>query len=67
MAQDNKQLCKDEVYSIVGCAIDVLNHVGAGFPEAAYENALAIELKERDIPFEQNKDFELKYKEQLIG
>ena len=36
-------------------------------PEAAYENALAIELKERDIPFEQNKDFELKYKEQLIG
>ena len=67
MPQDSKQLCKDEVYSIVGCAIDVLNSVGAGFPEAAYENALAVELKERDIPFEQNKDFELKYKEQLIG
>ena len=67
MSQDSKQLCKDEVYSIVGCAIDVLNSVGAGLPEAAYENALAIELKERDIPFEQNKDFELKYKEQLIG
>ncbi|MDP6891585.1 MAG: GxxExxY protein [Verrucomicrobiota bacterium] len=67
MPQDNKQLCKDEVYSIVGCAIDVLNSVGAGLPEAAYENALAIELKERGIPFEQNKDFELKYKEQLIG
>ncbi|MEE2615602.1 MAG: GxxExxY protein [Verrucomicrobiota bacterium] len=67
MPQDSKQLRKDEVYSIVGCAIDVLNSVGAGLPEAAYENALAIELKERDIPFEQNKDFELKYKEQLIG
>ena len=67
MPQDNKQLCKDEAYSIVGCAIDILNSVGAGFPETAYEMALAIELKERDIPFEQNKDFELKYKEQLIG
>ncbi len=67
MPQNSKQLCKDEVYSIVGCAIDILNSVGAGLPEAAYENALAIELKERDIPFEQNKDFELKYKEQLIG
>ena len=67
MPQDNKQLCKDEVYSIVGCAIDFLNSVGPGFPETAYENAMAIELKERDIPFEQNQDFELKYKEQLVG
>tara|TARA_B100001250_G_scaffold367159_1_gene349014 strand:- start:584 stop:835 length:252 start_codon:yes stop_codon:yes gene_type:complete len=67
MPQDNKQLCKDEVYSIVGCAIDVLNSVGPGFPETAYENAMAIELKERDIPFEQNQDFELKHKEQLVG
>jgi len=67
MPQDNKQLCKDEIYSIVGCAIDVLNSVGPGFPETAYENAMAIELKERDIPFEQNQDFELKYKEQLVG
>ena len=25
MPHDNKQLCKDEVYTIVGCAIDVLN------------------------------------------
>ena len=28
---------------------------------------MAIEFKDRDIPFEQNKSFELKHKEQLIG
>lgn len=67
MPKDNKQLCKDEVYAIVGCAIEVLNSVGAGFPKEPYEHAMAIEFKDRDIPFEQNKSFELKHKEQLIG
>ena len=67
MRPDNKQLCKDEVYAIVGCAIEVLNGVGAGFPETPYENAMVIEFKDQDIPFEQNKAFDLKHKDQLIG
>ena len=67
MPQDNKQLCKDEVYTIVGCAIDVLNGVGAGFPETPYEKAMVIEFKQRDIPFEENKEFDLKHRDQLIG
>ena len=67
MRPDNKQLCKDEVYAIVGCAIEVLNGVGAGFPETPYENAIVIEFKDQGIPFEQNKAFDLKHKDQLIG
>ena len=67
MPQDNKHLCKDEVYAIVGCAIDVLNSVGAGFPETPYEKAMVIEFKERNIPLEQNKGFDLKHRDQLIG
>ena len=67
MPQDNKQLCKDEIYAIVGCAIDVLNGVGAGFPEDAYGKAMAIEFGERDIAFEQDKAFDLTHRDQVIG
>ena len=67
MPQDNKQLCKDEIYAIVGCAIDVLNGVGAGFPEDAYGKAMAIEFGERDIAFEQGKAFDLTHRDQVIG
>ena len=67
MPQDNKQLCKDEIYAIVGCAIDVLNGVGAGFPEDAYGKAMAIEFGERDIAFEQEKAFDLTHRDQVIG
>ena len=63
MPQDNKQLCKDEIYAIVGCAIDVLNGVGAGFPEDAYGKAMAIEVGERDIGFEQD----IKMLDDMVG
>jgi len=45
MHQDNNQLCKDEEYSIVGCAIVILNIIESDFPKTFYDNAIAIELK----------------------
>jgi GxxExxY protein len=39
-----KLLAKEEVFEIVGCAIEVLNTLGHGLVEKPYENALAIEL-----------------------
>jgi hypothetical protein len=35
-----KLLLKDEVFQIVGCAIEVLNTLGHGLVEKPYENAL---------------------------
>jgi GxxExxY protein len=37
-------LAKNEVFQIVGCAIEVLNTLGHGLVEKPYENALAVEL-----------------------
>jgi len=34
---------------VIGCAFTVLNTLGAGFLEHAYENALALELGATDI------------------
>ena len=44
-------LLKDEVFQIVGCAIEVLNTLSHGLLEKPYENALVVEFCVRKIPF----------------
>jgi hypothetical protein len=39
---DEALLLKEEVYQIVGCAIEVLNTLGHGLVEKPYENALVV-------------------------
>lgn len=60
-------LYKDEVYEVVGCAMEVLNTLGHGLLEKPYENALAVELNLRSIPFIQQKKFPVIYKNVNIG
>lgn len=55
-------LFKEEVYQIVGAAMVVYNELGWGFLEAVYQEALEIELRERGIPFESQKDLRILYK-----
>lgn len=53
---------KDEVYEIIGAAMEVHKELGCGFLEAVYQEALEIELKDRKIPFESQKQLEIVYK-----
>jgi GxxExxY protein len=62
-----KLLLKDEVYQVVGCAMEVLNGIGHGLHEKIYENALVVEFKLRGIDFEQQRRFPVLYKEIQIG
>ena len=55
-------LLKDEVYAIVGAAIDVYNELGSGFLEAVYQEAMEMELGMRTIPFEPQKELCIYYK-----
>ena len=55
-------LLKDEVYAIVGAAIDVYNELKSGFLEAVYQEAMELELGERGIPFEPQKELCIYYK-----
>jgi GxxExxY protein len=43
-------LYKDEVYAIVGAAMEVYNNLGSGFLEAVYQEAMEIETASRKIP-----------------
>ena len=55
-----------DTYAIIGAAMAVHSELGNGFLERVYHEALAIELTEREIPFEQEKSIEVKYKGQLL-
>jgi GxxExxY protein len=64
---DDKLLFRDEVFQIVGCAIEVLNTLGHGLIEKPYENALVVEFGLRKIPFLQQPAFDVLYKAQKVG
>ena len=55
------------VYSIIGCAIEVLREVGHGLHEQPYERALVIELGLRKLPVHQQKRFDVRYKGVVIS
>src|SRR5438045_2602560 len=58
----NDLLLKDEVFQIVGAALEVLNGLGHGLHEKPYENALVIEFGLRTIPSVQQVRFDVIYK-----
>jgi len=64
---DENLLLKEEVFQIVGCAIEVLNTLGHGLVEKPYENALVVEFDLRRIPFRQQPSFDVLYKGHKVG
>ena len=60
-------LLKEEVYQIVGAAMEVLNELGHGLHEKPYENALVVEFGIRGIPFKQQPQFDVLYKSHKVG
>ena len=60
-------LLKDEVYRVVGCAIEVQNILGHGLLEKSYENALVVEFGLRAIPVSQQKRIDVLYKNVKVG
>ncbi len=55
-------ILKDEVYQIVGAALEVYWQLGRGFLEPVYQEAFEIELRRRGIPFESQCRLSIHYK-----
>lgn len=53
--------------AVIGAAIEVHRNLGPGFVEAVYEEALAIELRERRIPFERQLPVTVAYRGHVVG
>ncbi|MBW8881124.1 MAG: GxxExxY protein [Asticcacaulis sp.] len=58
---------KDEVYQVVGAAMEVLNVLGHGLVEKPYERALTVEFALRAIPIITQRRFEVAYKGVKVG
>jgi len=54
-------------HAVIGAAIEVHRHLGPGYAEAVYGNALEVELRLRGIPFERKKPVEVLYKSESVG
>ena len=59
-------LFKEEVYAIVGAAMEVYNELGAGFLERVYQEAMELELGDRGIPFQPQVPLRIKYKQRVL-
>ena len=66
-ANERELVLKDEVFNVVGCAIEVLNTLGHGLLEKPYENALVVEFGIRGIPYAQQPKFNVEYKGVVVG
>ena len=52
---------QEESYMLNGAAMHVYNTLGPGFLEAVYQEAFAIELPKRDLPFQRAKALKIYY------
>ena len=55
-------ILKDEVYAIVGAAMEVHREKGFGFAEPVYQECMEIELSDRGIPALAQKEMSISYK-----
>jgi GxxExxY protein len=57
---------QDEAYRIIGACMEVHSILGKGFLEIVYKDALEYEFKNRGIPFERERMFEIPYKDIIL-
>ncbi|CAM4006176.1 GxxExxY protein [Flavobacterium antarcticum] len=57
---------EEETYKIIGLCMEVHRNLGPGLLEIIYKDALEIEFKENNIPFEREKEFLVEYKGKIL-
>ena len=53
-------------HRVIGAAMEVHRVLGGGFLEFVYEEALSYELEVLGVPFERQKDLDIRYKDLII-
>jgi GxxExxY protein len=59
-------LFAEEVFRVIGAALEVHRALGCGFLEAVYQEALALEFHEQRIPFESQVQLGIQYKQHKL-
>jgi len=56
-------ICKEESYQVMGACFEVYKEKGCGFVEPVYQECLSLELTTQGIPFQEQVELNLKYKD----
>lgn len=67
MEAESRDRLVEETRQVIACALEVHNTLGHGLLEKPYERALAVELRERGIPFAQQPRYPVVYKGIDVG
>jgi GxxExxY protein len=67
MSIEPEKRTDEMAHAVIGAAIEVHRQLGPGFLESIYEEALCVELTDREIFFERQKEISVLYKERPIG
>lgn len=57
---------EEETYKIIGICMEVHRNLGPGLLEIIYKDALELEFKENNIPFEREKEYTIEYKGKVL-
>ena len=52
---------------VMGCAMNIRRHLGPGYLESVYKNAMLVELKKHSLTFEVEKPINVYYDGVLVG
>ncbi len=55
-----------ETHSVIGAALEVHRELGCGFLEPVYQEALAHEMTDRDIPFDHEVALRVRFKDRVL-
>ncbi len=64
---EKNYIYKDLTYKIIGCLYEVHKELGSVHKENIYQKALAVEFRDKNIPFTEEKTINVKYKDKKIG
>ena len=59
-------ILKEESYKIIGACTEVHRELGFGFKEIIYKDALEIEFKSLEIPYQREKLYKIEYKGKIL-
>ena len=58
---------EQRITEVIDCGFVIHRDVGPGFLEPLYSNAMCVELRARNIPFEREKVVTVKYRDEPVG
>ena len=59
-------ILKEESYKIIGACMEVHRELSFGFKEIIYKDALEIEFKSLEIPYQREKLYKIEYKGKIL-